>query len=46
MTAGKASRVQDLIKHRLGAIGRIESYGQGLDLASFSRSTLVQDTVI
>jgi uncharacterized protein with HEPN domain len=46
MTAGKASRVQDLIEHRLGAIGRIESYVQGLDGESFSRSTLVQDAVI
>jgi uncharacterized protein with HEPN domain len=46
MTAGKASRVQDCIEHRLGAIGRIESYVQGLDLASFSRSTLVQDAFI
>ena len=38
MRAGKASRVQDCIEHRLRAIARIESYGQGLDLASFSRS--------
>ena len=46
MTAGKASRVQDCIEHRLGAIGRIESYVQGLDPASFSGSPLVQDAAV
>jgi uncharacterized protein with HEPN domain len=46
MTADKASRVQDCIEHILGAIGRIETYVQGLDLAALSRNTLVQDAVI
>jgi uncharacterized protein with HEPN domain len=46
MMAGKASRVPDLIEDILRAIGRIESYVQGLDLASFIQSTLVQDAVI
>ena len=46
MTDKKALRVRDHIRHIGAAIGRIEAYVQGLDLAAFIENTLVQDAVI
>ncbi|MGO9744292.1 MAG: DUF86 domain-containing protein [Roseiarcus sp.] len=46
MTGKKAVRARDYIEHVLGAIERIETYVQGLDLAAFVGNTLVQDAVI
>ncbi|QGM46464.1 HepT-like ribonuclease domain-containing protein [Methylocystis heyeri] len=46
MTAMKARRVRDYIEHIVAAIGRIESYVEGIDRAAFIKSSLVQDAVI
>lgn len=45
MTDNKALRVQDYIQHIVGAIERIETCVQRLDLTAFIASTLVQDAV-
>jgi uncharacterized protein with HEPN domain len=46
VTDGKSSRIFDYVEHMLTSIDRVQSYVEGLDLAGFERSGLIQDAVI